>query len=889
VFVLRGEAGIGKSALLHYCARQATGCRIVKVVGLQSELRMPFAALHQLCAPILTSIDALPEPQKLALRVAFGLEMGTTPDYFVVGLAVLSLLAEASSQIPLVCLVDDAQWIDEASSRVLGFVGRRLLAESVLLMMSIRETGEDRLFPALPDLTLDGLADVDARALLNEATPGKLDDRVRDRLVSETRGNPLALIELPRGMSRAELAGGFAGPLPTTRLSTTLSGQMEDLYVRRFRALPEPAQQLMQLAAADPIGDATILWRAAESLGLHRDAAAAASAEQLLDIGLAVRFRHPLVRSAVYAAATPADRRAAHLALAMATDPITDPELQAWHRAAAATGPDEDLAIELERTAASAQTRAGVAGAAAFLERSVDLTDDPSRRADRALAAGYANVQAGAFDTALGLLVTAEAAAVDDLQRARVEQLRGQIEWAANPGRDAPLLLLRAAKRLEALDAALARETYLQAWVASTIAGPMVGPEGQLRTASEMARSAPRLASSRPCDLLLDGLAAVVLDGRVKAEPILRAAITAFVSGDVSDDEWLQWGILAQIAAMAVWDFESWVVLSDRQVDVARASGALSSLAIALNARGSVFTHCGDFAAAAALADEKDAVYDATGIHLSSTLDLLLAAYRGRPSEAMPLLTATIEQSVTTGEGLAAQLAHVAAAALHNGLGQHHDAFASARQAADESYQPIAVQMALPDLVEAAVRSGELPAAEEAVRRLSTHTLEGSDWAEGLLARCRALVAERSEAERWYTEAIERLGRTRLRPELARTHLLYGEWLRAENRRIDARVQLHVAFELFTELPAEAFAERARRELVATGERVRPRGAAEQVELTSQEAHIARLARDGRSNSEIGAELFLSVRTVEWHLRKVFTKLSISSRRELKDVLDTSL
>jgi len=843
---------------------------------------LPLAALHQLCTPMLSCLAALPEPQQRALRVAFGLAAGLAPDRFVLGLAVLSLLAEHAAERPLVCLVDDAQWLDEASSQVLGFVGRRLLAEPVGLLFAVREAAGERLFPGLPALTVEGLTDEDARALLTAAVPGHLDQRVCDRIVAETGGNPLGLLELARGMSEAELAGGFAA-LPQASLPGHLQGRLQDHYLRRVRVLPGPAQQLMLLAAADPTGDATLLWRAAQTLGLGPDAAAAADAEQLLNIGSHVRFRHPLVRSAAYVAGSPEERRAAHLTLAAATDAQTDPERQVWHLAAAAAEPDEDVAAALEQAAAKIQARAGVAASAAFLQRSVALTAEPGRRADRALAAALANLQAGAFGIALGLLAQAEAHAADDLQRARVEQLRGQIEWASVSGREAPVLLLRAARRLEPLDAELARETYLYAWVASHLAGPLAGPGGLLLEVSRAARAAPPPAGApRPCDLLLDGLTTMIVQGRAAAEPVLRRAVAAFLGDQVSGEDWLQWGILAQMATMGVWDFDSWVLLSTRHVDFARASGALAPLSIALNGRGSVATQCGDFETATSLAAEKDVVNEVTGIRQAATCDLLLAGYRGRPAKAVPLFTATTEDSMARGEGLAVQLVNSSAAVLHNGLGRYAEALAAAEPATEETYQPLSTQLVLPELIEAAVRTGRADLARQALDRLSAMTtIEGSDWGKGLEARSRALVSEGQEAEQCYAEAVERLGRTPLRPDLARAHLLYGEWLRRENRRLDARRQLRAAYRLLAAIGADAFAERARRELLATGEKVRKREVDTYSKLTPQEEHIVRLARDGRTNPEIAAELFISTRTVEWHFRKVFAKLGITSRRDL--------
>src|SRR6266487_1025100 len=593
---------------------------------------------------------------------------------------------------------------------------------------------------------------------------------------------------------------------PYTTLFRSLQGRLQDHYKRRVQVLPGPAQQLMLLAAADPTGDATLLWRAAQKLGLGPGAAAAADAEQLLNIDSRVRFRHPLVRSAAYVAGSPEDRRAVHLTLAAATDARADPERRVWHLAAAATGPDEEVAAALEQAAAKIQARAGLAASAAFLQRSVTVTAEPGRHTERALAAALAHLHAGAFDTALGLLARAEAHAVDDLQRARVEQLRGQIEWASVAGRDAPVLLLQAARRLESLDAGLARETYLYAWVASHLAGPLAGAGGLLPEVSRAARAAPRPAGAlRPCDLLLDGLTRMIVQGRAAAAPAIRRAVNKFLGDQVSGEEWLQWGIFAQMAAMAAWDFDSWVALSTRHVELARALDALTPLSIALNGRGSMATHCGDFETATSLAAEKDVVNEVTGIRLATTCDLLLAGYRGRPAEAEPLFTATTEDSMARGEGFAVQLANWSEAVLHNGLGRYAEALAVAEPATEETYQPLSTQLVLPELIEAAVRTGRADLAREALGRLSAMIIEGSDWAKGLEARSRALVSEGQEAEQCYTEAVERLSRTQLRPDLARAHLLYGEWLRRQNRRIDARHQLHAAYLLLDAIGAGAY------------------------------------------------------------------------------------
>jgi DNA-binding CsgD family transcriptional regulator len=881
VLVLRGEAGIGKTALLDYVASMATGCRTVQVAGIESELELPFAALHQLCGPLLGEAEAMPEHQDEALRVALGLAAGTAPDRFLVGLAVLSLVAELAAKQPLVCLVDDAQWLDEASCQVLGVVARRLLAESVLLVLAVRETGEEHLFPGVPELTVDGLAAEDARRLLAAATPAHLDDRVRERLVSETRGNPLALLELVRSMSDAELSGGFA--VHSTGMTT---GLLEEHYLTKVRALPEPTRLLLLVAAADPTGDATLLWRAAQALSLPHDAGEPARADQLLELDSAVRFRHPLVRSAAYAAGSREDRRRAHRALAEVTDAEADPDRRVWHLAAAASGPDEDVASELERSAERAEARAGLAGAAAFLRRSVALTPDPARRADRALAAAHAHLHAGAFDAARGALAEAEADAVDDLQRARVEQGRAEIERAATSGRDAPLLLCQAAHRLESLDPELARVTYVDAWGAALVAGELAAPGGRLAEVSAAARAFLALAPGEgPADVLLHGLVTMALDAPMQAVPSLRATLATYLSGTVPTDDWLHWGTLVSDAGLALWDFESWDAASARHVEVARASGALAALVGALNVRRVVAVWGGDFETARSLGVAEEVVKQVTGTRRASYGDLFLSAYEGRPERALPLITSTAQEAIARGEGLARILADRAASILHLGLGRYVEATEAAARAAEENLVPFTSQ-ALPDLAEAAVRSGQPELAADALRRLHVAAaVGGSDWAAGVEARTQAVVSDGASSEAAYREALALLGRTPLRVELARTRLVYGEWLRREGRRIDARDQLRAAHQVFADLGAEAFAERARRELVATGEKVRKREVDTLNELTPQEAQIARLAREGHTNPEIAAQLFISIRTVEWHLRKVFAKLGIGSRKELAEAL----
>ena len=890
VLVLYGEPGVGKTVLLDYLAGRAPGCRVVRAAGVQSEMELAFAGLHQLCAPLLDRLGRLPEPQQEALRTAFGLASAPgpagpgdgrgpkTPDRFLVSLAVLSLLSEVAAERPLLCVVDDQQWLDRASAQAFGFVARRLAADPVGLVFGTRAPSAE--LAGLPELPIAGLRDDDARALLGSALPGPLDTRVRDQIVAEARGNPLALTELPRGLTPGQLAGGFGLPG-----AVSLPGRIEDSFRRQLDALPAQTRQLLLLAAADPSGDPALVWRAAGRLGIPFQAGTPAAEAGLAEFGARVRFRHPLLRSAAYRSAAVQDRQAMHLALAEATDPVADPDRRAWHRAQAAPGPDEEVAAELERSAGRALARGGLAAAAAFGERAVRLTVDPVRRVERTLAAAQASLEAGEFGQALGLLATAEdgvSGPLGEFASARLDLLRGQVAFASGLGSDAPPRLLKAAKRLEPLDPDLARETYLSAWMAAMFAGRLAGA-GDLLEVSRAARALPASPDPpRPVDLVLDGLARLVTDGPRAAAPTLRQAVSSYAGADIAVADELRWGWLAQAAASALWDDAAWRAMLARQVRLARAAGALDQLPILLGALGTAAVWAGDFAEAAALIAEADAVCQATGTRAAPFTAMMLAAFRGDRAEAEPLIEGTVADATAAGQGIAVAYARWVAAILGNGLGRPGEALAAARQASEDTSTVFISMWALPEVAEAAVRSGDRAAAHAALDRLTEFARAGlTDFGLGMEARTRALLSAGEAAEACYAEAITRLGRTALRTELARAHLLYGEWLRRENRRADAREQLRTAHEMLSAIGAAAFAGRAQRELAATGETVRKRTLQAQAELTAQEASIARLAVDGRTNPEIGAQLFLSARTVEWHLRKVFAKLGISSRREL--------
>jgi DNA-binding CsgD family transcriptional regulator len=880
--VLWGEGGIGKTALLKYLVESASDLTVARAVGVESEMELAFSSLHQLCGPMRDRLPRLPAPQRQALEVVFGRSSGAGPDRFLAGLGILSLMSEVGDERPLLCVVDDAQWLDQASALTLAFVARRLQAEPVGIVFAAREPGQE--LRGVSELEVHGLRDGDARKLLRRAVRSKLDERVRDRLIAETRGNPLALLELPRGLTPMELAGGFGVPG-----AEGLSGRIRESFVRRLAMLTDDARRVVLLAAAEPVGDPLLLWDAADQLGIAPADAEEAEAQGLLAIGGRVRFHHPLARSAIYRSAAAQERREVHLALAEATDRDVDPDRRAWHLAAAAARPDEEVASELQRSAARAQARGGLAAAAAFLARAVTLTEDHTRRVERALVAARANLQAGAFDAALGLLAAAEAGPIDEVQCGRVDLLRAEIAFASRRGSAAPALLLRAAKRLEPFDTELARAGYLEALSAALFAGRLAGSCGGARDVASAVQASPSAAGPRSvADLLVDGWAALFADGCAAATPTLREALTRLEYGMAAADQ-LHMLWLVTITAPVIWDDVRWDVLSEFHVELARSSGALSELPLALNSRIYIHLFRGELETADALIDEARVAIEATDAGLTPSGAVALAALRGCEHDAAAMLEVAVADATQRGEGIGLTVIAWARAVLYNGLGIPEEAFAAAQEAIACPTNSAAAAWAMVELIEAAARVGEPEAAGEAAERFAEIAkASGSDWALGVHARSCALLSTGVTAERHYREALDRLGRCQMRVDLARAHLLYGEWLRREHRRADARAQLRAAHDRFTSMGMDGFAGRARKELLATGEHVITRSAQTRAELTAQERQIARLARDGLSNPEIGGRLFLSPRTVEWHLHKVFAKLGIRSRSELFSALPSS-
>jgi DNA-binding CsgD family transcriptional regulator len=878
--VVHGEPGVGKTALLDHVAVQAQNFQVVRAGGVQSEMELAYAGLHQLCVPLLDRIGTLPKPQGQALRTAFGIDTGPTPERFLIGLAVLGLLSDAAHDQPMMCLLDDYQWLDRTSAQVLAFVARRLGAESVGMVIATRVVSDD--LHGLPELAVHGLPAAEAGDLLDSVLTGPVDARVRDQIIADTHGNPLALLELPRWLTPAQLAGGFglASAVP-------LSNSLEGSFGRRAAALPVSAQRFLLIAASDPSGDPTLVSKAAAQLGLEPDAASPAVEAGLLDVGARIRFQHPLVRSAVYQSASQEQRRQVHGALGEVTDADLDPDRRAWHRAQAAAGPDEEVASELERSASRAEARGGVAAAAAFLVRAATLTNDPARRADRALAAAAALIQTGSFDEALDLLSMTEAGVRTDAQRARVATIRAELAFVMNRGNDAAPLLLNAARSLEVIDPAAARATYLDALSAAIFAAGMAGPGGDVRTVARAVEAAPPPPENPPAsDLLLDGLAAMYSHGYAAGLPMLRDALTAFRSGVPTSDE-LRWLWLGSITAMTLCDDGLWDTLTARHVEIARGTGVVSQLPIALTLRSLFLLLSGELTAAWMLTDEVQAIKDATGLHLAPSSAVAVVGFRGDEALASTVFQAAIEDATRRGEGVGITMTEWARAAFNNGLGRYRDAVSSARRSIGT--EPGLRSLVLPwvELIEGAVRSDQPKIAEDAYGRLAEVAgATGTDWALGLLSRSKALLSVGDEAESGYRESIDRLGRTRLRLDLGRVHLLFGEWLRRERRNYEAREELRTARNMLGPMGVTGFAERAARELRAAGGSVRKRTKTNRRdELTAQEAQIARMARDGLSNPEIASRLFLSPYTVQYHLRKVFTKLGISSRSQLEGVL----
>jgi DNA-binding CsgD family transcriptional regulator len=881
VLMLRGEAGVGKTALLDWAAGQAGDMQIARVAGAEAEMDMGFAGLHQLLVPFLGGLKGLPAPQRQALGSAFGLVAGPPPDRFLVGLAALTVLTDAAAERPVLCLIDDAQWLNPVSIEVLGFVARRLYADRVGMVFAVRE-GEERavMLAGLPELMVGGLGEEAARKLLATSAGTQVDRQVSWRIAADTSGNPLALVELAAELTAAELSG--AEPLDWP---LRFGGRLEELYRSRVRALPGGTQTLLLLAAADPTGEPALIWNAARNLGIDPEAGQAAGVERLVSWEPRVRFHHPLIRSAAYYAFPAAARRGVHQALATVTDPKADPDRRAWHLAEAAAGPDEQVAAELERAADRARGRGGWGSGAAFLERAAALTPDEEHRARRMLAAAENRLAAGEAPAARALLGLAVPRLTDGLDRARARRLEGQSLYAAGQMPEATSVLLDAARMLQPSETRLARDTLLNAFVAAQFSGQTWMVEF-LRAV----RSVPKVADSRAtlADLLLDGFAAVGERRYQAGAALLRQAIAPLAGGQPIPDDALPHLMAVGQAAGLLYDDSARYQMEKRWVAELRDRGAMAALLTALGIQTSVQVQEGRFADAEATMAEGRALSEATGYRAIlgpyAWQELWALARRGREADARPLAARMLREFAGRGNGYEVLRVQGALATLELGLGNYAAALRHALEALPRgnvlTFAPFA------DVVEAGTRCGERETATAALQAFTPWALaSGTDLALGLLGRSRALLADDDHAEAEYRLAIDHLQRCRLVPELARAHQAYGEWLRRQRRRRDARDQLRRALEMFDEMGATAFAGRARAELRATGERASPRGPGTPGVLTAQEAQIARLAAERLSNREIAGRLFISASTVEYHLHKVFRKLDVTSRVELARAL----
>lgn len=888
VQVFRGEAGIGKSVLLEYAVARATHVTVTRAQGVEADMELPYASLHQLCAPFLAQVDALPGPQRNALRMAFGMAAGDQPDRFLVGLAVLTLLTRVSETRPVLVVVDDAQWLDQVSLQTLEFVARRLLAEAVAMVFAVRDPEGKAALADLPETLIDGLDAAPAAELLECTVGGRLDKRVRDRFVAEMHGNPLALLEFSRGRSAAELAYGLDSSV-LANTQGTVSSRLEKDFADRLGSLPAPTRTLLLIAAAEPVGDAGLLMRAAASLDITLDAAPAKAAG-LIDFHRSLRFRHPLARSAVYQQADPEERRAVHRALAAATDPALDPDRRAWHAAQAAFGPDEEVAAGLEQAADRARQRGGIAAEAVLLERAAQVTPDAWSRGHRAVAAAEAHFSAASPDRATEQATLAELCPLSPLDRARVARLRARILFAQSRSDEAAPLLLEAAAQFTAAHSPLARETYLEAISATIFAARVHGPTGARAAAAAARASGAPPSGSKAADLLLDGVAAILTDGYETGMTALRGALDLLLHEVLPTREaTTRWLLLTPIALEAfihyAWDLHAWDALATRAVRLARDIGALGALPPALIYAGGVHIHYGDFDEAARMIDEADAIAAATGHAPHKYAALVLAAWRGDADAAARIIDDARASAVERGEVSLLGATGFIQGVLFNGLARYEEALVAARSGIEHDGFNF-IGLSLVEHIEAATRCGKLDEARASLTRLLDLTgATDSGWAAGAAARSRALLADDDQADTLYRTAIVEFDRGRVTVEVARTHLLYGEWLRRNRRAALARDHLRTAHEMFDGMRADAFAERARRELIATGEHVRTRVTKSTSTLTPQESQIATLAADGMTNAKIGAELFISPHTVEWHLRKVYTKLGINSRRALPDAL----
>jgi DNA-binding CsgD family transcriptional regulator/tetratricopeptide (TPR) repeat protein len=885
--VVRGGPGVGKTALLRYAIDSAPDLQVCGATGVEAEINLDFGALYQLLVPFLSRIPDLGPPQRHALRVAFGLEEGVPPSRFLVGLAALMTLSRAAEDKPVLCLVDDAQWLDAESAQALAFAARRLYADRVGMIVAMSEPATLpepatlQVFEGLPTVVVGGLPDAEAAELLRRVAGAHLDEQVARRILEDTQRNPLALAELGAQFTADQLAGRASLPEPIP-----VSQRLAQRFMRQVRDLPTDTQAFLLLAGADIEGDRVSLWRAASLAGIDADAAAAAAeAADLVELsGSLVWFRHPLIRSAVYHGATDAQRRAAHLALAEASDSgsAVGRSRRAWHRAAAAIAPDEGIAAGLEEAAECESARGGYAARAALLRRAVELTPDDGRRAGREVALAEAELISGHPDTARDIVTGALPRLTDDRQRGLAKRLNGAVLFATGDAAAAADALEEASQALAPGDRAAARDAILEATRAAIWAGP-----AQTRKITSAARSFPGLTGTEPTvsDLLLEGWQARFTAGYGPAVAPLRAAVAALRADDLDPATGLQWFEMGVAAAGSLWDDQGFIDLTSRWVHAARTLGALTELPVALAWQAYSAAVTGRFQDAdTRLAELRELIMVSPRpglLGIDSLCEGLLLAYRGKLAAARASGIAQIRESTARGQRKLAEFGQYIVAVADLCAGDCDAAAAAARAVIDDD-TPATAERALPELIEAAARAGHREVAGSAFETMSERTLAaGTPWALGLRSRCAALIDDGECAEEHYQEAISQLQRCRTVVDLACTHLLFGQWLRRARRRRDARRELRIAWDMFTAMGADGFAGQAATELRATGERARTRSPETSFDLTPREAGVADLAAAGASNTDIAAQLFISPRTVEHHLGNVFRKLGITSRTQL--------
>ena len=883
--VLRGEPGVGLTALLDYGADEVRDMWVLRVAGVEAEAHVAYGALHRLLAPDVwwRHHMHLPLAQRFALEQAFGLEVPGNDERpaelnaLLVGLGTLSLLARAAEERPVLCAVDDVEQLDEHSASALALVARRLGADRVAMLFARREPSDARdFFGDLDELVVGGLDVVDARALIDAVYGHRLDSDVRERILAETDGNPRAIVELP-SVFPAPSVSLFGEPLP-------LAKRFEQHFVTTLSNLSKNAQETVLLASLLHDGSTTLFWSASALLGLPSDAYREAEDAGLLRIGTRVVLCGSLLRSAVYSSATPEDRRRVHLALAGAAAAAGDSVQSVWHRAAASSAPDEELAAALVVAGIELRRRGDTTTSATLLQRASAVTPDPAMRAVRLLDAASAWLAAGSPGRSSALLAETTPLPLTDLDRALAAKLRAQAAQMLGQGADSAALLLRAARDIAGHDAPLGREALLEALEAAIYHGRF-GSGGPVRQAAvatlELSTDEPVTAP----DLLLRGLALLFAEGHESGAPTLRRAVEALEAGDD-----LRWLTLGGLAALELWDdaaLAAIVAAGSEPVAVSRASplgvslGYLAGLDHVVAGRFTKAGHWyGDMQALA------EAVRDPAIAGVADAGTLMMWAWRGESGgDGRALIDRCARDAMASEQGRYYALTRYALAVHENGLGRYEEALIASEDAVEDRGLYLA-GFALPELIEAAVRSDEREVAADALAELTSRTLaSGTSWALGMLARSRALLAEDDAAAALYQEAIERLVACRAAPQLARAHLLYGEWLRRRRRRRDARDHLRRAQGMFVAMSADGFAARAGGELQAAGERSRIREPEATETLTAQESRIASLVAAASSNPQIAAQLFLSPRTVEYHLHKIYRKLGVTSRVELARML----